>query len=198
MAFEYAIVLTGSIATGKSSVAKLLKEDGFAVIDADKIAHKILNQQHKAIADIFGNFLVKEQVVDRKALGAMIFSNPVKRRELEALLHPLIYNEIIAQAKKQERLKKPYFVDIPLFFEGGKRYPMERILVIYTTPLKQLERLMQRDDSAEEEAGKRIASQISIEQKRKSATYLIDNRRDKDALKDEYIKIKEQILGDFR
>jgi len=139
MAFKYAIVLTGSIATGKSSTVKLLEASGFHIIDADKIAHKILDEQHETIAQKFGEILVHEGKVDRKALGAIVFSDKTKRNELEALLHPLIYEEIERLSIEQDRLKKPYFIDIPLFFEN-KRYPIEKSLVVYTTEEQQLER----------------------------------------------------------
>lgn len=195
MAFQYAIVLTGSIATGKSSTVKLLEASGFHIIDADKIAHKILDEQHEAIAEKFGETLVHEGKVDRKALGAIVFSDTSKRKELEALLHPLIYDEIERLSIEQDRLKKPYFIDIPLFFEN-KRYPIERSLVVYTTEEQQLERLMQREGYTKEEALNRIHSQIPIEKKRKFATYVIDNSGTLTQLEKECERVKEEILHD--
>lgn len=195
MAFQYAIVLTGSIATGKSSTVKLLEASGFHIIDADKIAHKILDEQHEAIAEKFGETLVHEGKVDRKALGAIVFSDTSKRKELEALLHPLIYDEIERLSIEQDRLKKPYFIDIPLFFEN-KRYPIERSLVVYTTEEQQLERLMQREGYTKEEALNRIHSQIPIEKKRKLATYVIDNSGTLTQLEKECERVKEEILHD--
>ncbi|MBT8348199.1 MAG: dephospho-CoA kinase, partial [Sulfurovum sp.] len=173
-AFKYAIALTGSIATGKSSTVKLLEASGFHIIDADKIAHQILDEQHQAIADMFGEEFVKEEKVDRKALGAIVFTDSSKRRELEGLLHPLIYDEIERLSIDQDRLGKPYFIDIPLFFEGG-RYLIKKSLVVYATKEQQLERLMQREGYTKEEALNRIQAQISVEEKRKLASYVIDN-----------------------
>ncbi len=197
MAFEYAVALTGGIATGKSSVVKILSCYGFHFIDADKIAHQILDEQHQRIAEMFGVDLITNNKVDRKALGAIVFADRAKRMELEALLHPLIYDEIERQAVIQDRLQKPYIIDIPLFFEGG-RYPIEKSLVVYTTQAQQLERLMQRDGYNEEEACSRIASQMDIGQKRKRATYVIDNSGDLNQLQHECERVKEQILGDFK
>ena len=197
MAFEYAVVLTGSIATGKSSVVEFLLNDGFYVIDADKVAHQILDEQHKAIANIFGKELVKNHKVDRKLLGSMVFANAEKRKELEMLLHPLIYDAIEKQADKQDQFKKPYIVDIPLFFEGG-RYPIERSIVVYTTKEQQLKRLMQRDGYNAEDALSRIKTQIDVDEKRKKATYIIDNTGDIEQLKEECERVREQILGDFK
>ncbi len=195
MAFQYAIVLTGSIATGKSSTVKLLEASGFHIIDADKIAHKILDEQHEAIAQKFGETLVHEGKVDRKALGAIVFSDTTKRKELEALLHPLIYDEIERLSIEQDRLGKPYFIDIPLFFEN-KRYPIEKSLVVYTTEEQQLERLMQREGYTKEEALNRIHSQIPVEEKRKLATYVIDNSGTLTQLEKECERVKEEILHD--
>jgi dephospho-CoA kinase len=195
MAFKYAIALTGSIATGKSSVVSQLASMGFHIIDADKIAHKILDEQYQAIADMFGAALVKEGKVDRKALGAMVFSDKIKREKLEALLHPLIYNEIERLSEQQDQHKKPYFIDIPLFFEN-ERYPIERSLVVYTTKEKQLERLMQRDGYSEEEARQRINAQIPVEEKCKRATYVIDNSGTLTQLEQECERVKEEIMND--
>lgn len=197
MAFEYAVALTGGIATGKSSVKNILSGYGFYFIDADKIAHQILDEQYQTIAEMFGAELIANNKVDRKALGAIVFTDAAKRKELEALLHPLIYDEIERQAVIQDRLQKPYIIDIPLFFEGS-RYPIEKSLVVYTTQSQQLERLMQRDGYNEEDALKRIASQMDIEEKQKRATYIIDNSGDLKQLQQECERVKEQILGDFK
>ncbi len=195
MAFKYAVALTGSIATGKSSTVAILTGFGFHIIDADKIAHKILDEQYQAIADLFGEKLVNEGKVDRKALGAIVFADSNKRKELEALLHPLIYKEIEGLSGQQDRLGKPYFIDIPLFFEGG-RYPIKKSLVVYTTKKQQLERLMQREGYTKEEALNRIETQIPVEEKRKLASYVIDNSGTLTQLEKECERVKEEILND--
>ena len=195
MAFKYAIALTGSIATGKSSAVALLSAKGFHIIDADKIAHQILDEQHQAIAKLFGETLVSEGKVDRKALGAIVFADSSKRKALEALLHPLIYNEIERLSAEQDTLGKPYFIDIPLFFEGG-RYPIEKSLVVYTTQEQQLERLIHREGYTKEEALNRIQTQIPVEEKRKRATYVIDNSGTLTQLEKECERVKKEILND--
>ena len=195
MAFKYAIALTGSIATGKSSTVKLLEDAGFHIIDADQIAHQILDEQHQSIADLFGETLVSEGKVDRKALGAIVFADSNKRKALEALLHPLIYKEIERLSVEQDKWGKPYFIDIPLFFEGG-RYPIEKSLVVYTTEEQQLERLMHREGYTKEEALNRIQTQIPVEEKRKLASYVIDNSGTLTQLEKECERVKEEILND--
>jgi len=197
MAFEYAIVLTGGIATGKSSVAKIFKEFGFYIIDADKIAHKILDSSYLAIEQLFGAKYIENQKVNRKVLGKLIFSDKVAKQKLEELLHPLIYQEIKSLSIQQDSYKKPYIIDIPLFFETN-RYPIEKNIVVYTPAHIQLERLCRRDNCSIFEAKQRINSQIDIEEKRDKALYLIDNSRDLNSLQQECDRVKSQIQYDFK
>lgn len=197
MTFQYAVALTGSIATGKSTVAKFLSEAGFEIIDADIIAHSILNEQKDAIAKLFGEDIVVNDEVNRKALGAIVFADESKRKMLESLLHPLIYARIATIAKSLDKEKKPYFVDIPLFFEG-KRYPIEKVLLVYTSKETQLKRLMKRDKIQQHEAQKRMDTQIDIEEKVKKASYVIDNSGTILELEREIFCKIEEIKKDFK
>jgi len=197
MSFKYAIVLTGGIATGKSSIAKKFMLDGFSVIDADRVAHSMLELHQDKIVELFGTQYVKDGVVNRKALGSLIFSHPEEKLRLESLLHPLIFNEIENQAKEEDKKKKPYLVDIPLFFET-KRYPIEKVIVVYTPKEKQLERLMARDGSEKKEAQQRIDSQMDIEKKREKSVFVIDNSEDLEHLQEEYVRVREEILYHFK
>jgi len=197
MSFNYAVVLTGSIATGKSTAAGILKTLGFEIIDADSMAHKVLAQQHREIASLFGESLVTQGSVDRKALGHIIFSDDEKRKALEAMLHPLIYTQIETMSTELDKKHKPYLIDIPLFFETN-RYPIEKSVVVYTSADLQKERLMKRDNSNEEEANKRIRTQISIEEKIKKASYVIDNSGTLAQLERECKRVKDEILKDFK
>ena len=196
MAFEYAVVLTGGIATGKSTATTLLSLYGFRFIDADKITHQVLDDSSGKIADLFGSEYVAGGKVDRGKLGKLIFADKVKRQDLEALLHPLIYDEISRLSEEQDRFKKPYIIDIPLFFEGD-RYPIEKSIVIYTPREKQLERLMKREGFSEEEALRRIDSQMDIEEKRQRATWVVDNSGDLKQLQQECDRVKDEILSAF-
>jgi len=196
MLFKYAIALTGSISTGKSSAVEILKQKGFHVIDADSVAHEVLNNKHQDIAKIFGKEFIVDGNVDRKALGSMVFADQEKRKTLEALLHPHIYDEIVRKATKLDKRSEPYIVDIPLFFEGG-RYAIENVIVVYATKEQQLKRLIEREGYSEEEALSRIDAQIDIEEKRQNATYVIDNSGNMKQLQNETERIRENILGDF-
>lgn len=174
MAFEYAIALTGGIATGKSTVASLLGLNGLRIIDADTIAHRILDENSSWVAERFGVEFVKNSKVDRPALGKIIFADVQAKKELEHFLHPKIRAAIEEQSEKQDSLKYPYLIDIPLFFETSS-YPIKNSVVVYTPKALQLERFMKRNGFSEEESLRRIESQMDIEEKKARATWVIDN-----------------------
>jgi dephospho-CoA kinase len=197
MLFKYAVALTGGISTGKSSAVNIFKQNGFHVIDADSIAHEVLNEQQQMIAKEFGEEFIKDEKVDRDALGSIIFTNQEKRKTLETMLHPIIYKKIAQKATKLDKRAEPYIVDIPLFFEGG-RYAIENVIVVYATREQQIQRLMKRENYSKEEALSRIDAQIDIEEKKQNATYVIDNSGNLKQLQYETEQIKEKILGDFQ
>ncbi|MFW2607336.1 dephospho-CoA kinase [Aliarcobacter butzleri] len=190
--FKNAIALTGGISTGKSTVCNLLKLHGFLTIDADKIAHKLLDENSSEIEEMFGKEYVENGKVLRKELGKIIFSNEENKLKLEALLHPLIKEEIIKESKIYEEQNKPYFVDIPLFFEK-MHYPISKSLVIYTPKELQIQRLMKRDNIDEKEAKLKISNQMDIEEKRKLANIVIDNSKDLKHLQNEV----ERVIGEI-
>jgi len=176
MAFQYAIALTGGIATGKSTVASLMALNGMRVIDADSISHKILDDSHAWVEETFGSEYVNNSKVDRASLGNMIFSSPHAKKILEDFLHPKIRAEIEKQSIKQDGFKFPYLIDIPLFFENAA-YNIKDSVVVYTPSDIQLERFMKRNKYSEEESLKRIASQMPIDEKKAKATWIIDNAK---------------------
>ncbi|MCT7602648.1 dephospho-CoA kinase [Aliarcobacter butzleri] len=190
--FKNAIALTGGISTGKSTVCNLLKLHGFLTIDADKIAHKLLDENSSKIEEMFGKEYVENGKVLRKELGKIIFSNEENKLKLEALLHPLIKEEIIKESKIYEEQNKPYFVDIPLFFEK-MHYPISKSLVIYTPKELQIQRLMKRDNIDEKEAKLKISNQMDIEEKIKLANIVIDNSKDLKHLQNEV----ERVIGEI-
>jgi dephospho-CoA kinase len=184
MDYKNAIVLTGSIATGKSTVSKILDQHGYEIIDADKVTKKMLEIHVDKIAEIFGDEYIFEGKVNGSKLGALIFSDKNEKLKLENFLHPLIKDEIEKQAKILEEKNRPYILDIPLFFET-KNYDIDRVVIVYCTKEQQLQRLMDRNSLTKEEAQKRINSQIDIDKKKSLATYMIDNTKDKNTLKSE-------------
>jgi len=188
MAYEYAIALTGSIATGKSTVASLLALNGMRVIDADSISHEILDASTLWVKDTFGEQYVSGTKVNRSKLGEYIFSNTEAKRTLEEYLHPKIKAEILTRSEKQDSFKFPYLIDIPLFFENNN-YDIETSVVVYTPKDVQLERFMKRNGYSKEESLKRIATQFDIAEKRDRATWVIDNSKN--------LKHLQQEVEDF-
>ena len=195
--FPNAYVITGSIASGKSTVVNLLKERGFSVIDADVIAHEQLEICKREILEVFGEQILDEAgKIDRKKLGAIVFHEPKKLKNLEQILHPKIKAEIFFKASQLESLGQVYFVDIPLFFEKKERYAeFKNVAVIYAPKELLLSRLMNRNALNLEAAKARVELQMDIEQKRKMAQFVIDNSSDREHLKLDLEKFLKQICA---
>jgi len=192
MAFKYAIALTGGIATGKSTVASLLALNGMRVIDADIISHEILDASVPWVKETFGEEYIVNSKVDRAKLGNLVFSNAQKKKVLEEYLHPKIRQEIEIRSSKQDSFKFPYLIDIPLFFENDA-YDIKESVVVYTPSKIQLGRFMKRNGYSEEESLKRISSQLPIDEKKKRATWVIDNSTNLKHLQQEVEDFVEKI-----
>lgn len=171
-------VITGSIGCGKSTICNYLIQEGYSVIDADKIAHKMLDRHYDSIVAMFGEVYTPEGVVDRKKLGAVVFSDSKKLKQLENFIHPLIQEEVFAQV---ENLKTSHsakddliFIDIPLFFETNS-YDFENTIVIYAPKETLAKRVSNRDKITIELAYSKIALQMDIEEKKAISKYVIDN-----------------------
>lgn len=174
------IGLTGGIATGKSLIAKQFRKHGVTVLDADKIYKNLLNSNkimYNEIVKNFGEGIIKDQKIDRKRLGQIIFTDPEKREMLNRITHPfvlqVIKRKIISLIKKRDRI---IVLDIPLLFEAKMEYLVNLILVAYVDEPTQIERLMKRDQIDEVMATRKVKSQMNIEEKRKLADIVIDNK----------------------
>ena len=174
------IGLTGSIATGKSTVSKMFSDLDIPVIDADRLSREVVEPGEPAYEQIVQTFgegiLHKDKTIDRKQLGKVIFSNKEKRQQLNDIVHPEVRREMIARREAYKKKEtKAVVLDIPLLFESELTDYADRTLVVYVDEETQLERLMARDDSKVEEAKQRIASQIQISKKAGWADAVIDN-----------------------
>ena len=196
MAFEYAIALTGGIATGKSTVASLLALNGMRVIDADTISHEILDANISWVKETYGEEYVNNSKVNRAKLGELVFSNEKAKKTLEEFLHPKIREEILQRSIKQDGFKFPYLIDIPLFFENSA-YDIKDSVVVYTPSDVQLDRFMKRNGYSEEESLKRIASQMPIDEKKKRATWVIDNSKNLKHLQQECEEFVDTIKAKY-
>jgi len=192
MAFKYAIALTGGIATGKSTVASLLALNGMRVIDADTISHEILDASTEWVRETFGDEYIDSSKPNRSKLGSLIFADDEKKRALEEYLHPKIKEEIEKRSIKQDSFKFPYLIDIPLFFEKNS-YDIKDSVVVYTPKEIQLERFMKRNGYTKEESLRRINSQMSIQEKKNRASWVIDNSKDLKHLQNEVEEFVEKI-----
>ncbi|GAA7635879.1 dephospho-CoA kinase [Helicobacter pylori] len=177
MVLKNAIALTGGIGTGKSTTIKILESQGYPILDADKIAHQLLQEHRFEIAQHFGSEILEKDILNRKKLGAIVFQNANELKWLEDFLHPLIRECMLEKAYELGKNHQAYFLDIPLFFEvGGKKcYPVGMVVLIYAPKALQIERLLERDKLKEAEILQRLACQMDIEQKRAMSDYIIDN-----------------------
>ncbi|EIW73979.1 dephospho-CoA kinase [Coniophora puteana RWD-64-598 SS2] len=172
--------LTGGIATGKSTVSNLFKERGLSVIDADIIAREVVQPGTRGLSQIVSTFgrdiLLPDGSLDRKKLGAIIFNDPFKRKQLNAIVHPAVSRAILwSVLKSWIRGNRICIVDVPLLIEGGMYKWMGRVVVVYCSAELQLQRLMKRDRSSREDASSRLHSQLPISDKVAYADIVIDN-----------------------
>lgn len=173
--------LTGGISSGKSSVSSYLKQLKIPVIDADEVARKVVEPNSQGAIEIrkaFGSAVFEEDgSLNRQKLGALIFSNAENRQKLDDLLQPLIKIMILDEIEEHRQKGENMIVlDLPLLFEKQYEELCEEIIVVYIPKELQLERLMRRNQYTKQEALSRIDSQLSIEEKRKRATVLLDNQ----------------------
>lgn len=174
------IGLTGSIASGKSTVAKMLEKYRFPIVDADQVARLVVEPGEPALTEIVAAFgeeiLLEDGSLNRKKLGNLIFHDPSKRAILNGIIHPAIRKEMLRQ--RDEWLNngaEVVIMDIPLLFESKLQHFVEKILVVSLSEEKQLERLMERNQLNEEEARARISSQLPLSVKEEGADAVIYN-----------------------
>lgn len=173
------VALTGGIATGKSYVRARVARRGVPTVDADALVHELLAAGTGATAEVARRFgarvLGGEGAVDRRALAALVFGDAAARRELEAMLHPMVYARIEAWAATQARAGAPWILaDIPLLFETGHERDFDRVIATVCPPDEQVRRVMARDGSDEAAARARILAQWPAATKAARATDVID------------------------
>lgn len=174
------IGLTGGIATGKSTVSNYLLSLGIPVIDADLISREVVEPGQpgllKLLQKLGPEILTQDGQLNRPALAKKLFHNEAVRQQVNQLLHPLIYDRMFERvAAFQSQGEALVFLDIPLLFETQTKNLFDDIWLVYVPETIQLERLMKRDQLSQEAAVARIASQLSIEEKRLLADVIIDN-----------------------
>lgn len=172
------LALTGGIGTGKSHVAARLRQHGVPVVDADVLAREAVAPGSPGLAAVVARFgsgvLRQDGSLDRSALAAQVFADPVARRDLEALVHPVVRRLIDAFFAALPHETACAVAEIPLLYETGRDADFDAVIVAACAPETQLARVMARDGASAEEAARRIAAQWPLARKRARADYVID------------------------
>lgn len=191
------IGLTGGIASGKSTVANYLKENGFAVIDADIAARQAVEKGTEGlrkVAQTFPGVLNEDGTLNRKALGTIIFNDKAQRDSLNEIVHPIVRRLMDEEKATALSEGKVVVMDIPLLYENELEHTVDEVWVVYVSYDIQKMRLMKRNELSESEADARINSQMSMDEKRDKADIVIDNCHDLDSL----YKHLEALIKDYK
>lgn len=195
----YRVGLTGSIASGKSTVARRLKDRGIPVIDLDKVGHEVLRRRHEAFEPVVAEFgdsiLGPDGEIDRKKLGQVVFQDSSARERLNAIMHPKIRDE---EARRVQAMAddgvKAVVTEAALLIETGQKERFDFFVVVGCDPEIQKARLMKRDGSTAEEARRRIEAQLSFEEKKAKADWVIDTSGEKESTLLETDRLAEEIV----
>lgn len=173
--------VTGGIASGKTTVANMLEDLGVPIIDFDLLSRQVVEPGQPAFKDItdyFGDGVIdKNGTLDRKRLSTIVFRNPAKRKILEGITHPRILEAFLRQVRKMAEKDSHRIVQavIPLLFEVNLTHLVHKVLVVYVSPDKQIERLTRRDKISHKEAENILKAQMPIDQKVPKADFVIHN-----------------------
>src|SRR5450756_1205575 len=173
--------LTGGIASGKSTVAGMLAEKGAVLIDFDELAHSVQEPEGAVWREIIRHFgeeiLHEDRTIDRRKLGELVFAEREKLKLLNRLVHPAVF-EAWQRRLAEIRVRRADAIvvsDIPLLIEAGLKGMVDLVLLVYITPEEQIRRVMARNGFSREEAERRLAAQMPIEEKLRWADIVIRN-----------------------
>ncbi|EHD1586415.1 dephospho-CoA kinase [Listeria monocytogenes] len=177
---EKTIGLTGSVATGKSTVSNMIQQAGIPLVDADIAARKVVEPGTEGLKEIVAYFgeeiLLADGTLNRAKLGEIIFKDKEKREKLNEITHPRVKDYMLEARERFFRAgEELVFFDIPLLFESHLESLVDQIVVVWTTPETELKRLMERNNLTKEDALRRIESQMGIDEKARKADFVIDN-----------------------
>ncbi|WP_193607120.1 dephospho-CoA kinase [Nocardioides lijunqiniae] len=193
--------LTGGIASGKSTVSAILAELGAVVIDADKLAREVVERGTPglaAVVEAFGEgLLTPDGDLDRPSMGALVFRDEARRRTLESIVHPLVFERIVAL--EEEAPEGAVVVhDIPLLAESGRADTFDAVVVVDVPPETQVERMLRDRGWTREDAESRIASQASREDRLAVATHVVDNTGSREDLRRRVEEVYAELTGPAR
>lgn len=190
--------LTGGVASGKSSVSAVLQELGAVVIDADQLAREVVAKGTPGldrVVDAFGpEVLTAKGDLDRAKVGSIVFADEDKRRALEAIIHPLVFERIV-QLEEAASDADLVVHDIPLLAESGRADTFDAVIVVDAPTEVQVERMVRDRGWTREEAEARIAAQADREHRRAIATHVIDNTGTLQELEDRVRQVFADLIG---
>lgn len=190
--------LTGGIASGKSTVAKMFIEKNIPIIDTDLISRSLLEKGTESYQEIIKFFsdeiLLTNNQINRKKLGRIIFANSQKRKILNDIVHPRVWETVKREIAKHKRQSTPIIVvDIPLLFETNYHDIVDKTIVVFTEHKKQLQRLIERDIISKEYAMMKINAQMPLSTKVDMADYVINNSYSILSTKKDFLKILDDL-----
>ena len=189
------IGITGGIASGKSTVTNFLREQGFQVVDADAVVHKLQKpggRLYQLLVQHFGQEIILENgELNRPLLASLIFSNPEEREWSKQTQGEIIREELAALREQLAQTETIFFMDIPLLFEQDYSAWFDETWLVYVDRDVQVERFMKRDQLSKEVAESRLATQWSLEEKKKLASHILDNNGSRDQLVTQVVKLLE-------
>ena len=192
------IGLTGGIASGKSTAAAILRRLGAAIVNADELSREVVrpgNQAWQEIVHAFGpSVLLEDQALDRKKLRRMVFDNPGARQRLESIIHPKVRALAEKRIRELEAAGNVIIVyEVPLLFEGQLQLWLRPVILVACDAATQKQRLRERDHLSDEEAQRHVDAQMSLEEKRLLADYVVENNGTVDELEQQIKAVLEKI-----
>lgn len=189
------IGITGGIASGKSTVTNFLRQKGFEVVDADALVHQLQKpggRLYQILVEHFGEkVLLEDGELNRPLLASLIFSNSEEREWSKETQGQIIREELGSLRDKFSETEELFFMDIPLLFEQDYASWFDETWLVYVRRDTQLDRLMNRDQLSKESAETRLASQWPLEEKKKFATYILDNNGSREQLLSQVVTLLE-------
>lgn len=192
--------LTGGVASGKSTVAKILAELGAVIIDADAIAREVVAVGTPGLDAVVAEFgrevLAADGSLDRPAMAERVFNDPAQLARLEAIVHPLVLEEIARQEAQAARENVAVVVhDIPLLAESGRADTFDEVIVVHTSQEQQIDRMTSQREWTLADAKARIAAQATPEERAEIATIVIDNTGTLDRLREKVLRAWDQLTA---
>ena len=189
------IGITGGIASGKSTVTNFLREKGFQVVDADTVVHQLQKpggRLYQVLVQHFGQEIILENgELNRPLLASLIFSDPEEREWSKRIQGEVICEELATLRDQLTQTEAIFFMDIPLLFEQDYSAWFDETWLVYVDRDVQVDRFMKRDHLSKEVAESRLATQWSLEEKKKLASRILDNNGSRDQLVSQVVKLLE-------